>query len=84
MNNLTLLFFANLREQVACEKLSVEFIENETIEQLIQRLITMQGEAFNVLTDTSVKAAINSNVAESGSTLLPGAEVAFFPPVTGG
>lgn len=84
MSKLNILFFANLREQLKCNELSLDFVEAEAVSGLICRLVDTKGEAFELLNADSVKVAVNSELCNLTTELKPGDEVAFFPPVTGG
>ena len=84
MKQLTILFFASLREQLQCTELSLDFVQDETVAELVARLISEKGKAFEALKENSIKAAVNSGVCDRDYALSAGDEIAFFPPVTGG
>ena len=80
------LFFANFRELLDCESLEVELPKESSVGDLCQYLST-KGEHWLPLfceARTSVKIAINQEMAMYESPLHQNDEVAFFPPVTGG
>ena len=83
---LTLRFFASLREGLG---LSEEVItapsEVKTISDLRVHLIQRGNPWDEVLAGTKViRCALNQQMVKDSVPLEEGAEVAFFPPVTGG
>lgn len=84
MSQLNCLFFAELRETLQCGQLSLQHIEGESVAEFIERLIAQEGERFHALKEDRVKVAINSELSHVGGIIPTNAEVAFFPPVTGG
>jgi len=79
-----LLYFAALREALGVEREVVE-TEARTIAELRAWLCT-RGEAYarGLAPGRNVRAALNQVMATPETLLTPDAEVAFFPPVTGG
>ena len=77
-------YFASIREAVG---LGSEFVETraETLAQLRDELVA-RGEphAGALARGKSVRLAIDQVMSDEGASLREGAEVAFFPPVTGG
>ena len=56
-----------------------------TLGELVARLRERGGVWADALSEArSVRAAVNQELASSGSPVRPGDEVALFPPVTGG
>jgi molybdopterin synthase sulfur carrier subunit len=83
---LELRFFASLREGL---KLSGESIitpsEVKTIADLRVHLIERGNPWAEVLASNKViRCALNQEMVKDSTSLVEGAEVAFFPPVTGG
>jgi len=83
---LELRFFASLREDLG---LSDESIitpsEVKTIADLRTHLIERGNPWAEVLgSDKVIRCALNQEMVKDSSSLVEGAEVAFFPPVTGG
>lgn len=77
-------FFASLRESLgAGETLTLE--APLTVGQLRDQLIA-RGEphAGALARGRALRAALNQTMCAETAELTPGAEVAFFPPVTGG
>ena len=79
-------FFASLREVLKTSEEWLGLPNNvQTVGQLKQYLTT-RGEPWSqVLADgRAIRAAINHDMVAFDAALLENAEVAFFPPVTGG
>ena len=77
-------YFASLRESLgAGETLTLE--APLTVGQLRDQLIA-RGEphAEALARGRALRAALNQTMCAEAAELTPGAEVAFFPPVTGG
>jgi len=84
--NIQLRFFASLREALSCsQELLAIPIEVKTIAQLRTYL---QGRnecwAKALADDQPIRCALNQRMVSDSCALQDGAEVAFFPPVTGG
>lgn len=80
---LKILFFAQTRELVGVESLSLP-ATFDTAEQLRQHLVT-QGERWALaLEKGKLLVAVNQSLVSLETTLKSGDEIAFFPPVTGG
>ena len=84
MNLVRLRYFASLREALG----SVEEVVCEpglTLGQLRDQLIARGGRHAEVLArGRALRCALNQVMADEGTAVPAGAEVAFFPPVTGG
>lgn len=82
------LFFARLREQLGCDKISVEATqldsEGISVETLLQQLCESHPEWAQWLLARDVLVALNQTICDKSATVQSGDEVAFFPPVTGG
>lgn len=82
------LFFASLREQLACQETTISSEELaskniSTVEQVIDFLCAKNPQwqsAFN----SSLLSAVNQEMVNKTHPVSSGDEVAFFPPVTGG
>ncbi|HUL65939.1 MAG TPA: molybdopterin converting factor subunit 1 [Burkholderiaceae bacterium] len=82
----TVLYFARLREALQCEREVIDVpADVRTVTQLRAWLVA-RGEpwssAFGEI--KRIRAAIDQAMAQDTTPLHEGAEVAFFPPVTGG
>lgn len=81
---ITILFFAQLREQLQCEKLMFEFSSLTNISALRERLIATYPHWAEFLTSDKLLFSVNQTLVKSSHVVNDGDEVAFFPPVTGG
>lgn len=85
-NPLTLLYFAWLRERVGRAEEALPLPDGvHTVADLMDHLAARDAAhaaAFD--SRRSVRCAVNQEFAPLTTTLHPGDEVAFFPPVTGG
>ncbi|MDE1513500.1 MULTISPECIES: molybdopterin synthase sulfur carrier subunit [Vibrio] len=80
---ITVLFFAQTRELVACESMLVEQ-PFASVEALRQHLAQQPGKWDIALQPGKLLAAVNQAIVPFDTPLHAGDEVAFFPPVTGG
>ncbi len=82
MQNITVLFFATLRDRAGTRSIQMQIPSGTTV----AGLRVMLGEKFVPLTglvDHSL-VAINQEYGFNESEIPAGAEVALFPPVSGG
>ncbi len=78
-------YFASLREALGKAGESVEVPAGTTVGALRDRLITIDAaHAAALARGKALRAALDRSMADEGAVLGDGAEVAFFPPVTGG
>jgi len=82
MNEVTILFFATLRDRAATRSLRLSLPAGETIGGLKNRL-TLQFPALQGLMEHCL-ASINHEYRFDEDAIPAEAEVAFFPPVSGG
>jgi molybdopterin synthase sulfur carrier subunit len=76
-------YFASLREALGPGELLE--IEGSTVAALRDHLLARGGSHAEVLArGRAVRCAVNQTMGDETTVLLEGAEVAFFPPVTGG
>jgi len=83
---LNILFFASLREELDADRESVELPDQvSTVGDLVAWL-GERGEHWQaaLAEERSLGIAVNQALANNETALADGAEVAFFPPVTGG
>jgi molybdopterin synthase sulfur carrier subunit len=77
-------YFAALREALGSGE-ACDLPEGQTLGQLRDLLIARGDPHAQVLArGRAVRCALNQTMADESAGLTPGAEVAFFPPVTGG
>ena len=81
---ITVRYFASLREALgASETLALDCAT--TLGQLRDGLIARGGRHAEVLArGRALRCALNQQMADEATPVPAGAEVAFFPPVTGG
>ncbi|BDX06872.1 molybdopterin synthase sulfur carrier subunit [Planctobacterium marinum] len=80
---LTVLFFAQLREQLQCDKLELAE-QPKTVSELRDILAQRSPLWKELLASGLAIAAVNQTISSDDVSLKAGDEVAFFPPVTGG
>jgi molybdopterin synthase sulfur carrier subunit len=77
-------YFASLREALGPME-TVDVPEGCTVGSLRDQLIARDAAHAQALArGRAVRAALDQAMCEEGAALSEGAEVAFFPPVTGG
>ena len=83
---LRVLYFARLRETVGVAGEDLELPAGvETIAQLREHLIDRGAEWADAFAPSRrIRAALNQDMVGDETPLEDGAEIAFFPPVTGG
>ena len=77
-------FFAALREQLACSELMVSSKNIATVADLKHQLANKNEQWQSLFNNSSLLSAVNHDMVDSEQTIKSGDEVAFFPPVTGG
>jgi len=81
---LKLRYFASLREALGAGE-SIEVEPGITLAALRERLVARGGVHGQALARTrAIRCAVNQQMADEATPVPDGAEVAFFPPVTGG
>jgi molybdopterin synthase sulfur carrier subunit len=85
MIHVQLRYFASLREALGAGQ-RLELAQGSTLGMLRDQLLALGGRHAEVLArGRAVRCAVNQVMASDDSVVLDdGAEVAFFPPVTGG
>jgi len=82
MNRITVLFFATLRDRTKERQVVFELPDDISVKNLksilLEKYPNLEGSLQNVL------VAVNKQYAFDDDRIPPGAEVAFFPPVSGG
>ncbi len=79
-------FFAGVREAVGTGAETIDVPADVTTVGALRTLLVARGGAWaQALTEGRVlRMACNQRMCDAGTALADGAEVAFFPPVTGG
>ncbi|MFV0447545.1 MAG: molybdopterin synthase sulfur carrier subunit [Vibrio sp.] len=80
---ISVLFFAQTRELVDCDGLTLEH-EFASVEDLRAHLAAQSDKWALALESGKLLAAVNQSIVPMDFPLTDGDEVAFFPPVTGG
>ena len=84
MASVNVRYFASLREALGGAE-AVEWTEGMTVGALRDHLIARGGAHAEVLArGRALRCALNQVMAAEATLVPAGAEVAFFPPVTGG
>jgi len=83
---ITILYFAALREALGTGRETVELPEGVAHAGQLRAWLRERGGAWDEALDEhrSLRVAVNQAMARADTPLPPDAEVAFFPPVTGG
>ena len=77
-------YFASLREALGSGE-SVDVAVGSSVRSLRDQLIARGGRFAEVLArGRAVRCALDQTMCDESAALRDGAEVAFFPPVTGG
>ncbi len=82
MHTVKVLFFATLRDYVGSKAVELEIPLGTTVQGLTNLLVTTYPRMEKV--KDSMMAAINREYAADEQVVPEGAEIAFFPPVSGG
>ncbi|HDR7793750.1 TPA: molybdopterin converting factor subunit 1 [Bacillus luti] len=77
---ITILLFANLREEVGSERLVILEKQEMTVQQLKEWL----KESYHLQSLDTVMVAVNEEFVTNADTIKAGDVVAFIPPVSGG
>ena len=79
-----LLFFARIKERLGKGEMTIDFVENQSLQTLTQGLIEKNGDDWQILLEPDTVFSCNQRVVDRDFIVADGDEVAFFPPVTGG
>lgn len=82
--NVTVLYFASVREALQCERERVELPPEVNSVSALRRHLASRGGEWARLEGERVRAAVNQEMAAPHTPVTSDDEVAFFPPVTGG
>ena len=79
-----ILYFAGVRERVGLPRERIE-TRATTVAELIDDLAARdEAHALAFADRAAIRAAVDQDLAEAGTSILGAREVAFFPPMTGG
>ena len=83
--NVNLLYFARLREVFGLASETLILPEGANVDALLD-LLRQRGDVWadNLAANRAFRVAVNQDVANGDTPLSDRAEVAIFPPVTGG
>lgn len=83
--NVNVLYFARLREVFGVSSETLVLPEGAVVETLLA-LLRQRGDVWidNLAPQRAFRVAVNQDVAQADTPLKDDAEVAIFPPVTGG
>jgi molybdopterin converting factor subunit 1 len=82
MNRVKLLFFATLRDRAGTKSMELDVPEDLTVQGLKDKISTEYPDLGESM--SSVLITINREYAFDEAVIPPGAELAMFPPVSGG
>lgn len=80
---ITLLFFATFKDQANTKRTTIDIPENSTVIQLLNNILIEKFPDL-IIHPPSTLVAINQEFANFEDVIPQGAEVAIFPPVSGG
>ncbi|RKR06034.1 cyclic pyranopterin phosphate synthase [Kushneria sinocarnis] len=84
-DQITVRFFAELRESLGMESLTVPLAElADSRLSTLRASLLQRVQSGELLEQPRILCAVNHEVVQGDITLSPGDEIAFFPPVTGG
>jgi molybdopterin synthase sulfur carrier subunit len=83
---LELRFFASLREALGTSQETIEVPASVLTIEDLRSFLTQRGEVWShtLAQGKAIRCALNHHIVDPSTALQEGAEVAFFPPVTGG
>jgi sulfur-carrier protein len=84
--NVTLRYFARLREQLGCDSEQAELPGTVATVADLLLWLRARGQPWSeaLAAERAFRVAVNQDLAQAGTLLAAGDEVALFPPVTGG
>ena len=81
---LTVRYFASIREALGPSE-TLDIDDGSTVGQVRDALIARGGaHAASLARGRALRCALNQVLSDEAAVIEPGAELAFFPPVTGG
>ena len=85
-DQIVVLYFASLREQLGCEREDLELTGGLRTVADIRKYLAQRKGSWQAVFDGSatILSAVNQQMAKGETPIRAGDEIAFFPPVTGG
>ncbi len=84
-NDIHILYFASLGEQLKCENEHFSLDPATTTIAALKSQLSQRGPQWEkALLESATKSAVNQMIADDSQQISAGDEIAFFPPVTGG
>lgn len=81
--NVTVLFFATLRSLTGQKSFELELPPGSRVAELKAEVVALYPQIATAMVDT-VLVSVNREYADDEQSIPDGAEVALFPPVSGG
>ncbi|MEY8204253.1 MAG: molybdopterin converting factor subunit 1 [Bermanella sp.] len=81
---INIVFFAQLREQLKSDGLTLTIATPCTVADVQQAVLKKHPQWRDFLANPALMCALNQDIVPLDAQVLDGNEVAFFPPVTGG
>ena len=83
---INLLYFARLKDDLGSPGESLDLPEGVSTVAALRAHLMQRGGIWNesLASHRALRVAVNQEMAQPGTPVKPGDEVAFFPPVTGG
>ncbi|MBT3437722.1 MAG: molybdopterin converting factor subunit 1 [Oceanospirillaceae bacterium] len=78
------LFFGQLKDQLQADVVEVQSDAPQTVSELLVNIIEERPDWAHDLSNEQLLVAVDQVMAKSDTLVPVAAEVAFFPPVTGG
>lgn len=78
------LFFGQLKDQLRSAGIDMHSESSQSVASLLQQIVQDQPQWAQDLQNERLLVAVDQIMAQPESLVSPTAEVAFFPPVTGG
>ncbi len=84
MGHVKIRFFAGFREKTGMDEMILEIGDQTTVAQIINELNESLEGLNELLMGGTAIVAVNQEVVKPESIIYAGAEIAIFPPVSGG
>ena len=78
------LFFGQLKDQLGVAGIEISIEHDVNVSQLLENIIQTHPQWAGDLNNKTILVAVDQVMAKADSMVSGSAEVAFFPPVTGG